>query len=94
MTTQNLEAIAARAAQAAPLWAATPPRERAKAIVAAADALLAAQSTLVATAMVETGLTEARLSGELKRTAVQLKMFAETVVDGTYLDVRIDDADP
>ena len=94
MTTQDLEAIAARAAQAAPLWAATPPRERAKAIVAAADALLAAQSTLVATAMVETGLTEARLSGELKRTAVQLKMFAETVVDGTYLDVRIDDADP
>lgn len=94
MTTQDLEAIAARAAKAAPLWAATPPRERAKAIVAAADALLAAQSTLVATAMVETGLTEARLSGELKRTAVQLKMFAETVVDGTYLDVRIDEADP
>ena len=94
MTLQDLDAIAARAAAAAPLWAATPPLKRAKAIVAAADALLAAQSELVATAMKETGLTEARLSGELKRTAVQLKLFAETIVDGTYLDVRIDDADP
>ncbi len=94
MTTQDLEAIAARAAEVAPLWAATPPRERARAIVAAADALVAAQAELVATAMDETGLSEARLSGELKRTAVQLKLFAEVVVDGTYLDVRIDDADP
>ncbi|MEO7349852.1 MAG: aldehyde dehydrogenase (NADP(+)) [Terrimesophilobacter sp.] len=93
MTTYDLEAIAARAAAAFPVWAATPPKQRATAIVAAADALLAAQSGLVATAMVETGLTEARLSGELKRTVVQLKMFAETVIDGSYLDVRIDDAD-
>ena len=93
MTTYDLEAIAARAAAAFPVWAATPPQQRATAIVAAADALLAAQSGLVATAMVETGLTEARLSGELKRTAVQLKLFAHTVIDGAYLDVRIDDAD-
>ena len=94
MTTQDLEAIAARAAEVAPLWAATPPHTRAKALVAAADALLAAQTELVATAMEETGLSNARLSGELKRTAVQLKLFAEVVVDGSYLDVRIDDADP
>ncbi len=94
MTTQDLETIAAAAAQAAPLWAATPPPQRAAALVAAADALLAAQTELVATAMEETGLSEARLAGELKRTAVQLKLFAETVVDGSYLDVRIDDADP
>lgn len=93
MTTQDLDAIANRAAAAFPLWAATPPLQRAKAIVAVADALLAAQSTLVATAMEETGLSEARLSGELKRTAVQLKLFADVVVDGSYLDVRIDDAD-
>ncbi len=59
MTTQNLDAIAARAAEVAPLWAATTPRDRATAIVAAADALLAAQAELVATAMEETGLSEA-----------------------------------
>lgn len=94
MITQDLEAIAARAAEVAPLWVATPPRERAKALLAAAEALLAARAELVATAMEETGLSEARLSGELKRTAVQLKLFADVVVEGTYLDVRIDDADP
>ena len=92
--TQDLDRIAARAAAVAPLWAATSPTDRAAALVAAADALLAAQGDLVATAMEETGLSEARLTGELKRTAVQLKLFAETVVDGEYLDVRIDDADP
>lgn len=94
MTTHDLEAIAARAAVVAPLWAATAPTKRAASLVAAADALLAARAELVATAMEETGLSEARLAGELKRTAVQLKMFSEVVVDGTYLDVRIDPADP
>lgn len=90
---QDIDVIAGRAGVAAPLWAAIPPRGRARALVAVADALLAAQAGLVATAMEETGLSEARLSGELKRTAVQLKLFAEVVVDGSYLDVRIDDAD-
>lgn len=92
--TLELDLIAARAAEVAPVWAATSPRDRAKAIVAAADALLAAQSDLVATGMQETGLSEARLSGELKRTAVQLKLFADAIVNGSYLDVRIDDTDP
>ncbi|MGV8875891.1 MAG: aldehyde dehydrogenase (NADP(+)) [Rhodoglobus sp.] len=93
-STHELDPIAARAAEVAPVWAATQPHERATALVAAADALLAASSSLVATAMQETGLSEARLSGELKRTAVQLKLFADVIIDGAYLDVRIDDADP
>ena len=92
-TPSELDAIAARAADAAPIWAATPPRERARALVAVADALMAAQSGLVATAMAETGLAEQRLAGELKRTAVQLRLFADVVLDGSYLDVRIDEAD-
>jgi NADP-dependent aldehyde dehydrogenase len=93
-TPAELESIAARAAAAAPLWAATPPKARAAALVAVADALEASADDLVATAMAETGLAEARLRGELKRTAVQLRLFADVVVDGSYLDVRIDDADP
>ncbi|HUG49886.1 MAG TPA: aldehyde dehydrogenase (NADP(+)) [Terrimesophilobacter sp.] len=90
----ELESIAARAAAAAPLWAATAPNDRAAALVAVADALEASADGLVTTAMAETGLAEARLRGELKRTAVQLRLFADVVVDGSYLDVRIDDADP
>ena len=31
-------------------------------------------------------VTEARLRGELKRTAVQLRLFAETIASGAYLD--------
>jgi NADP-dependent aldehyde dehydrogenase len=89
----EIERIAQRAAQAAPDWAATAPRDRARALVAVADALMAAQPELVATAMAETGLSEQRLAGELKRTAVQLRLFADVVVDGSYLDVRIDEAD-
>ncbi len=89
----ELEQIAQRAADAAHDWAATPPRVRAAALVAAADALVAAKDDLVATAMDETGLTQQRLNGELTRTAVQLRLFADAVVDGSYLDVRIDDAD-
>lgn len=89
----DLEAVVARAAAAAPIYAAYTPAYRARVLVALADALDAASATLVAIGERETGLTKARLTGEVKRTAVQLRLFAETVVDGAYLDARIDYAD-
>lgn len=89
----DIDDIAGRAAAASAPWAATVPKRRAAALVAVADALSAAGAELVAIGMAETGLSEARLGGELKRTAVQLRLFADVVVDGAYLDVRIDDAD-
>lgn len=92
--TPELETVVQRAASAAPAYAATTPEERAKALVAVANALEAAADELVPIAMRETGLGEARLRGELTRTAVQLRLFADTVVDGQYLDPRIDEADP
>lgn len=90
----EMDAVACIAAAAAPLWAATHPAHRAAALVAVADALEKSKTELVAIAMQETGLTETRLTTELTRTAVQLRLFAETVVDGGYLDVRIDPLDP
>ncbi|MEO6200792.1 MAG: aldehyde dehydrogenase (NADP(+)) [Cryobacterium sp.] len=92
--TQDLDAIAAAAAAAAQPYAETTPRERAAALVAVADALAGAADELVDIAGGETGLSEARLRGELKRSCVQLRLFAEAIVDGGYLDVRIDAADP
>ncbi|GAA1607303.1 aldehyde dehydrogenase family protein [Leucobacter chromiireducens] len=89
----ELEAVVARAAAAAPAFAATRPEERARAIVAVADSLEAHRDELVAIAMRETGLTEVRLAGEVTRTAVQLRLFADTLVDGGYLGARIDHAD-
>jgi NADP-dependent aldehyde dehydrogenase len=93
-TIQDLEAIAASASAAAGAFADTHPRERARALVTVADALVAHADELVGIAAAETGLTEPRLRGELNRTAVQLRLFADTVADGAYLDVRIDAADP
>ncbi|MET4158687.1 aldehyde dehydrogenase (NADP(+)) [Agromyces sp. PvR057] len=92
--TPELETIAATAAAAAQPFADTNPRDRARALVAVADALEANADELVPVGMEETGLAEARLRGELRRTAVQLRLFAETIASGAYLDVRIDAADP
>ncbi|QIM18229.1 aldehyde dehydrogenase (NADP(+)) [Leucobacter coleopterorum] len=90
----ELENIVANATAAAPALAATSPKARAHALVAVADALEAAKASLVEIAMRETGLTDVRLNGEVTRTAVQLRLFADTLVDGSYLDARIDYADP
>lgn len=89
----ELEAVVARAAAAAPVLAGTAPEQRARALVAIADALEAAKPRLVEIAMRETGLTEARLTGEVTRTAVQLRLFADEAVDGDYAGARIDPAD-
>ncbi|RLV56924.1 aldehyde dehydrogenase (NADP(+)) [Aeromicrobium phragmitis] len=90
----NVNAILESAAQAAPAFARTTPRERATALVALAGALDAAGDEIVALGQEETGLTEARLRGELNRTSQQLRLFAEVIVEGAYLDARIDEADP
>jgi NADP-dependent aldehyde dehydrogenase len=90
----ELARIATASAEAASVWAAQAPSSRARALVAAAGALDDAADELVAIAMRETGLTEPRLRGELKRTAVQLRLFSDVITDGDYLDVRLDEFDP
>lgn len=72
----------------------TSPAERAAVLNAIGDELAAAAGELIPQAMAETGLAEARLAGELKRTVVQLRMFADVCAEGEFLDVRIDEADP
>lgn len=59
-----------------------------------ADALEDDRAALVATAMRETGLAQARLDGELTRSAFQFRLFAEAVRDGGYLEASIDHAGP
>jgi NADP-dependent aldehyde dehydrogenase len=90
----DVDQIARAAAEAFAQLARQSPALRARALVAGADALEDAADELVGIALRETGLTEVRLRGELKRTAVQLRLFADVVVHGGYLDVRIDVADP
>ena len=91
--TPELERTVAAAADAAPAVAALDPRDRAAALVSVADALEEHRTELVDIGVAETGLTAARLNGELTRTAVQLRMFADTALAGDEIDARIDEAD-
>ncbi|MCQ9329591.1 aldehyde dehydrogenase (NADP(+)) [Pelistega suis] len=49
---------------------------------------------IVARAMLETGLPQARLEGETGRTCGQLRLFATVLRDGKYQDIRHDEALP
>jgi NADP-dependent aldehyde dehydrogenase len=69
-------------------------RERGSMLVALADALEASAAVLVPVAALETHLPDARLEGELLRTTYQLRLFADVLADGSYLDATIDTADP
>jgi 2,5-dioxopentanoate dehydrogenase len=59
-----------------------------------AERLLESGDALVERAMRESGLPRARLEGERARTVGQLRLFAQVVRDGGWLDVRIDPALP
>ncbi|MFE9612346.1 aldehyde dehydrogenase (NADP(+)) [Streptomyces sp. NPDC006012] len=59
----------------------------------AADGLEAARDRLVEAADAETALGPVRLTGELARTAYQLRAFAGLVDEGAFLDVIIDHPD-
>lgn len=61
---------------------------------ALADALDKSISVLVACAQEETNLGETRLRGEVGRTSGQLRLVAEVLTEGSYLEAAIDHADP
>lgn len=58
------------------------------------DEILALGEDLIERCMKESGLTKGRLTGERSRTVSQLKLFAEVVRDGSWVDARIDTGDP
>jgi NADP-dependent aldehyde dehydrogenase len=86
-TTAQLEAVVAQATAAFAQWAASD--RRAEALEAIADALDANSGELVAIADEETALGEPRLTGEVARTTGQLRLFANQIRDGGYLDATI-----
>ncbi len=68
--------------------------QRAQFLLAIRDEILALGDELVERAVQESGLDTARLSGERDRTTNQLKLFAEIVKEGSWVDARIDTALP
>lgn len=69
-------------------------REKARLLRRIASNIEALGETLVARATEETGLPPTRIQGETARTCQQLRLFAELVEEGSWVDARIDRANP
>jgi NADP-dependent aldehyde dehydrogenase len=93
-TPEALDRVLDDAVAAAAVLRARTPVERAGHLRAAADALDAAADRLLPLASEESHLPLPRLTGELKRTTFQLRLFADEVEAGAYLHATIDHADP
>jgi len=68
--------------------------ERAAFLERIADEIVALGDDLITRAHQETGLPEARITGERGRTTGQLKLFAQVAREGSWVDARIDHAIP
>jgi NADP-dependent aldehyde dehydrogenase len=90
---RTVETAADLAASAAAELARSGPAARAAMLCAVADALETSRSELVDVADKETALGTTRLDGELTRTTGQLRLFADVVVEGSWLEATIDTAD-
>lgn len=86
--------VTTTAASAAPALAASTAADRAGWLRAIADRFDAHVDELAQLAHEETHLDLARLTGEVARTTGQLRLFAEVVTEGSYLEVTIDHARP
>ena len=69
-------------------------RSKALFLRAIASEIEALGDALVERATLETALPAARIEGERGRTCGQLRMFADLVEEGSWVDARIDRADP
>lgn len=91
-TTAEVDRLVAAALAAAPALDAMGRAGRAALLRDLADALEARREDVVAVADRETALGETRLNGELTRTCYQLRLFAEVIGEGSYLEATIDHA--
>ncbi|HEX6994249.1 MAG TPA: aldehyde dehydrogenase (NADP(+)) [Gammaproteobacteria bacterium] len=71
-----------------------PPEARARFLDTIASEIEALGDALIERTTRETGLPDARIVGERGRTCAQLRLFAATVREGSWVDARIDTALP
>jgi NADP-dependent aldehyde dehydrogenase len=91
---EELDRLIGAAAEAARMVVGPRPADRADWLEHLAARLDAAAEQLVPIAARETHLGVDRLQGELKRTTFQVRLFAEILRDGSFLQATIDHADP
>ena len=91
---EDLNAAADLADEAFATYGKLPGREKARFLRHIADGIEAIVPELVERAHRETALPEARLKGESARTINQLRLFAQVVEEGSWVNARIDPAQP
>ena len=69
-------------------------KEKADFLEEIAEEILALRSILITRATEESDLPESRLTGERGRTVAQLRLFAQLLREGSWVDARIDTAHP
>ncbi len=89
----DVERTATLAATAFPLFKAKTAQQRATFLRLIADKMDAAKAELADRAGLETGLPPARLNGEIARTSGQLRLFADVVEEGSWVEARLDSPD-
>jgi NADP-dependent aldehyde dehydrogenase len=89
---QALEQACALAAAAFDPYRSAPLATRARLLESIAEHILATGDELLERAVAETGLPRARLEGERSRTVGQLRLFAEVVREGNFLEPRLESA--
>ena len=87
-TTALVDQAVAAAEDAFASFGSMPRKDRAAFIQRIADEIEARGPELSEIGMAETGLPQMRLEGERGRTVAQLRMFADHIVQGDYLDRR------
>lgn len=94
LDTEQLTAATAAAEEAFASFSTLDPETHAAFLERIAENIEAAGPALVERAMAETGLPEARITGERGRTTGQLRLFAAVIRQGDFRGVRVDPALP
>src|ERR1700733_2649021 len=92
-TSDDIDRATNLAADAFPLFASRGGKERAGLLRRIADGLTSEIGMVVERAHLESGLPLPRLKSELHRTTGQLRLFAEVLEEGSWVNARIDEAD-
>jgi NADP-dependent aldehyde dehydrogenase len=93
-TAEDLTRATQLAAEAAPILRNLPPAKISEFLLAIREEIIALGDELIQRASSESGLDSVRLNGERDRTTNQLKMFADLVKEGSWVDARIETALP
>jgi NADP-dependent aldehyde dehydrogenase len=93
-TSEEVDQAAQKAEKAFKIYRNKSGEEKAVFLETIADEILTLGDELINRCMAETGLPEARITGERGRTMNQLKLFAALLRECSWLDARIDLAQP